>query len=353
MNYIIQIQIIAILISLSCSISGVFLILKKMSMMSDSITHTVLLGIVISYLIFNDLNSPFLIIGASIIGIVTVYLTNILSNTKLLSEDSSIGIIYPFLFSIAIILISKYTSNTHLDVDAVFLGSLEFTTFDRLIINGIDLGSKAIYKSIIILFITIIFIKIFYKELKVSTFDPVYSIVIGLSSVVINYLFMFLISINVVAAFDATGSILVISFMVGPPVTAYLISNDIKKMIYISCVISIISCILGVLIAFLIDLSISGTISVVILIIFFIVVLFVSKNSIIKKMIKVRKKRKEFNDLIILYNIHNDIKFDYKKHQIDKLISLGIVETKENKIIISKSYEEVLYTKLKEIGVYK
>ena len=98
-----EIQLIAVIVSVSCALPGVFLVMRKMSRMSDSITHTILLGIVIAFFVTHDLRSPILIVGAALMGVITVWLTEILVKSRLVSEDSAIGIVFPLLFSIAII----------------------------------------------------------------------------------------------------------------------------------------------------------------------------------------------------------------------------------------------------------
>ncbi|MFI3115972.1 MAG: metal ABC transporter permease, partial [Clostridia bacterium] len=124
MSFGLEIQIIAIITSVACSILGVFLMLRGMTMIIDSITHTILLGIVIAFLITNDLKSPLLLVFATITGVFTVWLTELLVSSKIVTKDSSISIIFPLLFSIAIILISKFARNTHLCVDTVLLGEI-------------------------------------------------------------------------------------------------------------------------------------------------------------------------------------------------------------------------------------
>ena len=111
-----EILLIAIAVSIACAIPGVFLVLRRMSMMADAITHTVFLGIVLAFFVTEDLNSPLLLVGATVVGVGTVWLTEMVHNTGLVNEDASIGIIFPLLFSIAIILVSLYSGNAHLDV---------------------------------------------------------------------------------------------------------------------------------------------------------------------------------------------------------------------------------------------
>ena len=133
-----EIFLIAIAVSIACAIPGVFLVLRRMSMMADAITHTVFLGIVLAFFMTEDLNSPFLLVGATLVGVGTVWLTEMIHNTGLVNEDASIGIIFPLLFSIAIILVSLYSGNAHLDVDTALLGEIAFAPFDRWIVNGND-----------------------------------------------------------------------------------------------------------------------------------------------------------------------------------------------------------------------
>lgn len=266
------IQLIAILVSISCSILGVFLVLKKMSMITDAITHTVLLGIVIVFFISGNLDSPLFILGASVIGLITVYLIELFTNTKLVSEGASIAIVMSFLFSIAILLISKYTANIHLDTDSVLLGEIAFAPFNKMSIFGYKIAS-GIVKSSVILVINILFVLIFFKELKISIFDKSLAASLGMYPALIHYLLMSLVSITAVVSFEAVGSILLISLMIGSPLTAFLISKSLKNMILLSIVIGAISSVLGYNIAIKLDISISGSISVVIGLIFMIVFL--------------------------------------------------------------------------------
>lgn len=267
------ILLIAIIISISCSLLGVFLVLKKMTMLTDAITHTVLLGIVLCFFVVHDISSPFLIFGATLFSLLTVYLIELLAKSKFIKEDAAIGIVLSFLFSIAVILISKYTSNVHLDIDAVLLGEIAFTPFHTIDIAGIKIASSLFIGSIILI-LNILFISIFYKELKISIFDKLLASSLGLSPIFIHYLLMTMVSITAVASFEAVGAPLMISFIVGPPITAYLISKSLKSMLLYSVFFSTISSIIGVILAIKLDVSISGMISVVVatlfLIIFFI-----------------------------------------------------------------------------------
>lgn len=270
------IQLIAILISISCSLLGVFLVLKSMSMLTDTISHTVLLGIVLSFFVVHDLSSPFLIVGATLVGLFTVYLVELLKNTNLIKEDAAIAVVLSILFSIAVILISKYTANIHLDIDAVLLGELAFAPFYKIEIFGMNIV-KGILTSGVILILNIIFISTFFKELKISTFDKTLASVLGLFPTLVHYLLMTLVSVTAVVSFDAVGATLMISFMIGPAATAYLVAKNLKAMIFYSILVGCLSSIIGFHLARFLDVSISGSIAVVIGLIFFITLILKRK----------------------------------------------------------------------------
>ncbi|MBD5105291.1 MAG: metal ABC transporter permease [Ruminococcaceae bacterium] len=258
MNAAVEIQLIAALTAAGCAIPGVFLLLRKMSMVSDSITHTILLGIVLAFFATDDLSSPFLLVGAAIMGPVTVWLTELLTKTRLVSEDSATGIVFPLLFSIAVILITKYAGTAHLDTDSVLLGELAFAPFDRMVVFGLDIGAKGLYISGGLLIINITFVSVFFKELQVVSFDPVLAAVMGFSPTIVHYSLMTAASLTAVGAFEAVGSVLVTAFMIAPAAAAYLITDDLKKMLFIAVGIGAVSGVLGYHTAMVLEVSIAG-----------------------------------------------------------------------------------------------
>ena len=121
-----EIQLVAVVVAVACALPGVFLILRRMAMMSDAISHAILPGIVVGFFITESLGSPLLIVAAALTGLVTVALVELIEHTKLVKEDAAIGIVFPVLFSIGVILIARYAGDVHLDTDAVLLGELAF-----------------------------------------------------------------------------------------------------------------------------------------------------------------------------------------------------------------------------------
>jgi len=251
---------ILILTSFTCSLIGVFISLRKMAMLMDAISHTVLLGVVLVYLITKDINSPFLIIGASLICVLTVCLIEILSNTKI-EKGAAIGLIFPLFFSIGVLIMDRELKNSQISVNSALFGKLEFIIFQRFKINDFDLGPLALYIALIIAIITTVFTLFFYKELKLISFDEIFAKTSGVSVLIVHYLFLSLISITAVASFNVVGVILVISLIIGPSITSLLFTKDLKKTIYLSIVIGIFNSLLGYTIAFKYDIAISGVVS--------------------------------------------------------------------------------------------
>ncbi|MCL4170376.1 UNVERIFIED_CONTAM: hypothetical protein GTU68_009998, partial [Idotea baltica] len=191
-----------------------------MAMISDAISHSILPGLVIGFFLTEDLNSPLLIFLAAISGVITVVLVEYIQKTGLVKEDTAIGLVFPALFSIGVILIAKNANDVHLDVDAVLLGELAFAPFDRLYMNGIDLGAKSLWVIGVIVLVTLLLLVVFFKELKVSTFDKQLAATLGFSPLIIHYGLMSVASVTTVGAFDAVGAILVVALMIAPAAMA-------------------------------------------------------------------------------------------------------------------------------------
>ncbi len=300
-----EIQLIASLVAIACAIPGTFLVLRKMAMISDAISHSILPGLVAGFFITQDLNSPLLILLAAFTGVLTVVLVEKIQQTKLVKEDTAIGLVFPALFSIGVIMIAKYANDVHLDIDAVLLGELAFTPFDRVYWGEIDLGPKSLMVIVIILIITIGLLLAFYKELKISTFDAGIATSLGFSPAIIHYGLMSVASVTTVGAFDAVGAILVVALMIAPPATAYLLTNNLKKMIFLACFFGVFSAISGYWAANYLDASIAGSIATMLGIVFLIVYLFAPDKGLISVLYREKQQRIEVSLITFLLHLKN------------------------------------------------
>ncbi len=300
--------VIGILVAVSGGLLGTFLLLRKMSLTSDAISHTILLGIVVAFLIMTgifgleaDLSSPWLIIGAAAAGVVTVVITELIYRSGLVKQDAALGLAFPLLFAISVILISRFADNVHLDADSVIVGEIGiawantnshcFSNCDEVIITpederaevgrtctnctpgGINPRSpEAVFEEIcancgtytaaeawrdrlipeapvlvywpksitvmgLITLINVLFVIVFYKELKLSTFDNALAKALGFRPGLLHYALMILVSVTAVGAFDAVGAILVVAFFIIPAAAAYLLTERLSVMLILSSVV--------------------------------------------------------------------------------------------------------------------
>jgi manganese/zinc/iron transport system permease protein len=301
----IEIQLIASLVAIACAIPGTFLVLRKMAMISDAISHAILPGIVLGFFITHDLNSPLLILLAALTGVITVVLVEYIQKTGLVKEDTAIGLVFPALFSIGVILIAKNANDVHLDIDAVLLGELAFAPFDRFLMGTTDMGPKSLWVIGCILMITLTLLFLFFKELKLSTFDKGLATTLGFSPIILHYGLMTVSSVTIVGAFDAVGAVLVVALIISPAATAYLLTNDLKKMLLLSCFFGVFSAIVGYWLAHILDASIAGSMTTILGVLFLLVYLFAPTQGVLSGFFRERHQRVEVSLLIFLLHLQN------------------------------------------------
>lgn len=295
----------AILTALACVIPGVFLVLRRMAMMSDAISHSVLPGIVIAYIIIQDRHSPLLILAAALSGLVMVILTEVINKSGLVKEDSSIGLIFPALFSFGVLLINQNLANVHFHESTVLLGDIALASLNRMIIFGTDIGPTAFYLMLGLLVINLVLLVLFYKELKLTTFDPNLAKSFGFPPSIVHYGFMTIVSITAVGAFETAGTILVIALMIAPASTAYLLTDRLKKMILFASVFAVLSATIGFYISIWTNTPPAGSISVMTGVFFLLAFLFSPKNGVIFISQRRKEQSKEFSKTILLLHLAN------------------------------------------------
>ena len=286
--------------AVACAVLSPFLVLRKLSMVSDAISHSVLLGIVIAFFIVKDVGSPFLIVGAATFGVITVFAVELLSGTGLVKNDDAVGIVFPMFFALAVVLITKFARNVHLDTDVVLMGEVIIAPLNRIEFMGIDLP-KAFVQMGILLVINLLFVIIFFKELKVTTFDRGFATLAGFSSAALFYALMTLSSFTAVTAFDAVGAILVVSFLITPGAAAYLVSKDLKVMITISVGYAVINSSIGYVLSLLMNVSMSGMTATVAGVTFLLTFLFNREGLITAIFIRLKRKSELKSELFLTH----------------------------------------------------
>ena len=301
----IEIHLIAIVTAAACAIPGVFLVLRRMAMMSDAISHSILLGIVLAFFVVENLSSPLLVIGAALVGVLTVVLVEILERTGRVREDAAIGLVFPLLFSVGVILISRYAGNVHLDVDAVLLGELAFAPFRRVIVGDWDFGPQALILMCAILLLNALLVALFYKELKLATFDAGLAATLGFAPAALHYGLMTSVSVTAVGSFDAVGSILVVAFMIGPPATAYLLTDRLPTMIGLSVLIGAGASVAGYWLAYWLDASIAGAMATMVGAAFGLAFLLAPRQGLVAAARRRARQRWEFAQTMLAIHLFN------------------------------------------------
>jgi manganese/zinc/iron transport system permease protein len=252
----------ASLVASSCALLGCYLILRRMAMVGDAISHAVLPGIVLAFLISGSRDSVTMLMGAGLIGILTTFLIEFFHKKAKLQTDAAIGVTFTWLFAVGVVLISVYAGKVDLDQDCVLYGEIAYVPLDTIITTGgLNIGPRAIYISGFVLLLIIVFIITGYKELFLTTFDPAYASAIGISTVLWHYLLMGAVSVTTVASFESVGAILVVALLIAPAATAYLLTDNFKWMLVLACCTGIMASISGYYVAVWLDGSIAGAIA--------------------------------------------------------------------------------------------
>ncbi len=249
----------------SCgALLGSYLLLRRMSLLSDAISHAVLPGIVIAYLLSGSREPLPMLLGATVLGVLTTLAIEWLHRRGGLATDTATGLTFTLLFAIGIILLSAFAGQVDLDQDCVLYGEIAYVPIDRWIhADGTDLGPRAVWIVGTVLALICAFIGLGYKELKLTTFDPMYATTLGIGTAVWHYGLMALVSATTVAAFESVGAILVVALMVAPPATAYLLSRRLSQMLLIAVGAGIASAAGGYMLAAWLDGSVAGAMATV------------------------------------------------------------------------------------------
>lgn len=233
-----------ILSALACALPGTFLVLRKMSMMGDAISHAVLPGLAIAFLVTKSRDSFSMFIGAAAVGVLTAVFIEWVNRLGRVEESAAMGVVFTTLFAIGLILIVQGADQVDLDPGCVLYGAVELVSLDKVSLMGWDLP-RAVVKLSAVLVLNILFITIFFKELMISTFDPALSDTQGIPAKWMNFLLMAIVATTAVAAFESVGSILVIAMMIVPAATAQLVTDRLAPMLWVSALVAVVSAVLG------------------------------------------------------------------------------------------------------------
>jgi manganese/zinc/iron transport system permease protein len=261
-----------------------------MTLIGDAISHSVLPGIVLAFLITGTRDSVPMLIGAAALGLLTVFLIQLFQSSGVQS-DAAIGIVFTSLFATGIVLVSLYTQQIDFDLEHVLYGEIAYTPWNTMTIGGIEAGPKAVWIVGSCFILNLILIFLFFKQFKLVSFDPALAAAMGIPVLFFHYLLMSLISLTTVVSFDSVGSILVVGMLIIPAATAYLLSDRLSRMILVSIGVGGLSSVIGYYSATILDASISGCMVGSAAILFGLAFLFSPGNGLVSLLLKRRKSK--------------------------------------------------------------
>jgi manganese/zinc/iron transport system permease protein len=246
----------------ACALVGSFLVLRKQAMLGDAISHAVLPGIALAFLLTASRNTFPMLIGAGAFGLLTVYLTERLSTRTRLMNDTAMGIVFTTLFAIGVIIISLFASHVDLDQECILYGEIAYVPWDRWLFNGWDMGPRPVWILGLVLSLNLLFVISCFKELQIYSFDRELALSMGIPMGLTHYGLMGSVSFSTIAAFESVGAILVVALIIVPPAAAYLLTERLKVMLILAVCIGVFSAISGYYLALWVNGSIAGSIAV-------------------------------------------------------------------------------------------
>lgn len=310
----------SVTIGISCGLIGTYIMLRRMSLIGDALAHAVLPGVVVSFMVAGKSEAA-LFIGAVVSGILTVLLIGFVNRNSKIKEDTSIGIIFTGAFALGILLVSQL-KQVHIDLSSYLFGD----------VLGVSTGDITL--SMIIMFVIILCIVLFYKQLLLTSFDPTMAMTIGISTTLVHYMLMTLLSMSIVAGLQSVGVILIIAMLITPPATAYLLSSNLKKILLLSAMFGTISAITGLYLSYHFNFASGASIVLVAVVLFMLAFLFSPKEGVVTKLFR----RRSASKFVLIEDV---IKLSYrfkdepgKTELVDKIANeLGISNSRVEGVI--------------------
>lgn len=253
----------AFLVTLSCGLIGNYLVLRRMSLVGDAISHSVLPGIAVAFLVSHSRDPWIMSIGAIAAGVLTTFLIENIHGRSRIKQDAAIGITFTTLFAIGVIIITVFAGKVDLDQECVLYGEITFIPFfDYVSLFGRPIAPQPVFVMALVTLITAGLIMLFYKVLLVSSFDSGLAGSLGFNQRMVHYGMMCVLSVVVVSAFESVGAILVIAMLILPGVTAYLITYRFPIMLVLTVVHALLSAFIGLHLGIWLECSMAGSIVV-------------------------------------------------------------------------------------------
>lgn len=272
------------LVAGACGLVGSFLVLRRMAMLGDAISHAVLPGIVLAFFFTHSKASLVMLLGASAFGLLAAFLVQALTRGGV-QEDASIGAVFTALFAAGVVMVSVWGGTIHIDLDHLLYGEIAYVPFDLLTVGGWEVGPRAVWLMGGVFLADLLLIWACFKQFKLCAFDPALAAAVGIPVTFMHYLLMAMVSLTTVGAFESVGAILVVAMLVVPAATAYLLTDRLGPMLAVSVVMGVLSSTLGYGLAARFDASIAGAMTTVAGALFALAFLFSPRHGVLPRLI--------------------------------------------------------------------
>ncbi|PID71736.1 MAG: ABC transporter [Desulfobulbus propionicus] len=235
-------------VTAACGLVGIYLLLRRMALVGDAISHSVLPGLIVAFILFRHASTPVIFSGALGAGLLTVAFIEFIHKQSRVKPDAAICISFTILFAIGVAMMSNLETHGsfHIDADCLLYGEIVFVSLEpHLIVGGIELGPPSVLRMGAVLLVVIILITFFYKELLLTSFDQGLAKSLGFRTGVWHYGLMGVLSIVIVAAFEAVGAILVVAMLIVPPMFAAQLSDRMFPRMLLVVLHAFLSSLLG------------------------------------------------------------------------------------------------------------
>ncbi|GAA2878726.1 hypothetical protein GCM10010472_40650 [Pseudonocardia halophobica] len=286
------IVLVAGLTATACGLLGPFLVLRRLALLADAVSHAVLPGIVAVWLIAETRAPVPVVAGAAAFAVLCVLGIDAVRATGLVASDAAIALVFPALFSLGVLGITRYASDIHLDLDSTIYGEIAFTPFDVVTIAGVDLARAGVVLAVVVL-LNLVLVTALWKELRATTFDPHFGRVTGLRPRLLSRLLLVAVAITAVSAFEAVGAILVVTMLIVPAATAFLVTRSLAAMVAVAVAVGWVGAVAGHVLALTFDSSIAGAMGLVCTGCF-VVALVASPRGPVARLLRGRRRVPEF-----------------------------------------------------------
>jgi manganese/zinc/iron transport system permease protein len=250
------------LVAGSAALVGCFLVLRRLALLGDAISHAVLPGIALAFLFTGSRSPLVMVIGAGALGLLTTFIVQSLGRAGV-QEDAGIGVSFTGLFAVGVVLVSVFAGRVDLDLDCVLYGEIAYTPWTHFTLGSLNLGPRGLWIMGAIFLLNLTVIGLFYKEFKLTAFDPQMAAAVGINVALVHYLLMGLVSVTTVGAFESVGAILVVAMMIIPAATAFLLTERLALMLALSVGQGVVSAVAGYMVARWLDSSIAAAMTTV------------------------------------------------------------------------------------------